>query len=41
MSTYKHIFTPIKTGRLTVKNRIEHAPAGPTLANIDGDVTRE
>jgi 2,4-dienoyl-CoA reductase-like NADH-dependent reductase (Old Yellow Enzyme family) len=23
---YRHIFTPIKIGRLTVKNRIEKAP---------------
>ena len=41
MAEYKHIFTPIKIGRLTVKNRIEAAPAGPMLAGIDGDVTRE
>jgi 2,4-dienoyl-CoA reductase-like NADH-dependent reductase (Old Yellow Enzyme family)/thioredoxin reductase len=41
MGDFKHIFTPIKIGRLTVKNRIEAAPAGPMLAGIDGDVTRE
>lgn len=41
MTHYKHVFTPIKIGRLTVKNRIEHAPAMPILASMDGDVTRE
>jgi 2,4-dienoyl-CoA reductase-like NADH-dependent reductase (Old Yellow Enzyme family)/thioredoxin reductase len=41
MSNFKHIFTPIKIGRLTIKNRIEHAPAMPILAGINGDVTRE
>ena len=41
MSNYKHIFSPIKIGRLMVKNRIEAAPAGPMLASIDSDVTRE
>jgi len=41
MNKYKHIFTPIKIGRLTVKNRIEAAPVGPLLASTDGDVTRE
>jgi 2,4-dienoyl-CoA reductase-like NADH-dependent reductase (Old Yellow Enzyme family)/thioredoxin reductase len=41
MGRYKHIFTPIKIGRLTIKNRIEAAPAGPMLAGIDGDVTKE
>jgi 2,4-dienoyl-CoA reductase-like NADH-dependent reductase (Old Yellow Enzyme family) len=41
MTTYKHIFTPIKIESLTEKNRIEAAPAGPMLASIDGDVTRE
>lgn len=41
MARYKHIFTPIKIGRMTVKNRIEAAPAGPMLATFDGDTTRE
>ncbi len=41
MGDYKHIFTPIKIGRLTIKNRIEKAPAVPFLATIDGDVSRE
>lgn len=41
MGEYNHIFTPIKIGRLTVKNRIEKAPAVPFLATIDGDVSRE
>ncbi len=41
MTDFKHIFTPVKIGRLTVKNRIEKAPCVPFLAGIDGDVTRE
>lgn len=41
MNHYKHIFTPIKIGRLMIKNRIEAAPAMPILASINGDVTRE
>jgi 2,4-dienoyl-CoA reductase-like NADH-dependent reductase (Old Yellow Enzyme family)/thioredoxin reductase len=41
MGNYKHIFTPLKIGRMTVKNRIETAPCVPFLAGIDGDVTRE
>ena len=41
MSQYKHIFTPVKIGKMTVKNRIETAPAMPFLATIDGDASRE
>ncbi len=41
MNRYRHVFTPIKIGRMTVKNRIEHAPAMPILAGWDGDITRE
>jgi 2,4-dienoyl-CoA reductase-like NADH-dependent reductase (Old Yellow Enzyme family) len=41
MGDYKHIFTPIKIGRMTVKNRVEKAPAVPFPAGIDGDVSRE
>ncbi len=41
MTTYQHIFTPLKVGRMTVKNRIETAPAMPFLATIDCDVSRE
>jgi len=41
LGKYKHIFTPLKIGRMTVKNRIEKAPAVPFLATIDGDVSRE
>ncbi len=41
MTNYKHIFTPLKIGRMTVKNRIETAPAMPFLATIDCDVSRE
>ncbi len=41
MNNFKHVFTPIKIGRMTVKNRIEHAPAMPILAGWEGDVTRE
>ena len=35
------LFEPIKIGRLTVKNRIEAAPAHPALATADGLITRE
>lgn len=38
MAVYKHIFSPIKIGRLTVKNRIETAPANPFLATGEGFV---
>ena len=38
---YKRLFEPIQIGRLTVKNRIEAAPAHPSLATADGLVTRE
>ncbi len=41
MGEFKHIFTPLKIGRLTVKNRIETAPAMPFLATMDCDVSRE
>ena len=41
MGTFEHVFTPIRIGRLLVKNRIEAAPAMPILAGINGDVTRE
>lgn len=41
MSGYEHIFTPLKVGRVKVKNRIEAAPAGVFLASPDGFVTRE
>jgi len=35
------IFEPINIGRMTVKNRIETAPAGPMLASGDSLVTAE
>ena len=38
---YEHIFQPVKIGNLTIKNRLETAPAGPFLADFNGDVTRE
>ena len=41
MGNFRHIFQPIKIGRMTVKNRIETAPCVPFLASIDNDVTRE
>jgi 2,4-dienoyl-CoA reductase-like NADH-dependent reductase (Old Yellow Enzyme family)/thioredoxin reductase len=41
LGNYQHIFTPLKIGRMTVKNRIETAPCVPFLAGINGDVTRE
>ncbi len=37
----KAIFQPIKLGPVTVKNRIEVAPAAPFLTNHDGTVSRE
>jgi 2,4-dienoyl-CoA reductase-like NADH-dependent reductase (Old Yellow Enzyme family)/thioredoxin reductase len=39
--TYEHIFKPLKIGNMTVKNRIETAPAVPFLASSDYLVTRE
>ena len=41
MDNFKHIFTPLKIGRMMVKNRIETAPCVPFLASIDGDASRE
>jgi 2,4-dienoyl-CoA reductase-like NADH-dependent reductase (Old Yellow Enzyme family)/thioredoxin reductase len=41
MGSYEHLFTPLKIGRLTVKNRIESSPALPFLASTDYCVTRE
>ena len=38
---FQRLFEPIKIGRLTVKNRIEAAPAHPSLATADGQITRE
>jgi 2,4-dienoyl-CoA reductase-like NADH-dependent reductase (Old Yellow Enzyme family)/thioredoxin reductase len=42
MSTdLKHVLSPIRIGRLEIKNRIELAPASFMLATHDGYVTRE
>jgi 2,4-dienoyl-CoA reductase-like NADH-dependent reductase (Old Yellow Enzyme family)/NADPH-dependent 2,4-dienoyl-CoA reductase/sulfur reductase-like enzyme len=41
MKNYEHIFTPLRIGKMTVKNRIETAPAVPFLASSDYLVTRE
>jgi len=41
MVSYKHIFTPLRIGKMTVKNRIEAAPAQPFLAAMDGGITPE
>jgi 2,4-dienoyl-CoA reductase-like NADH-dependent reductase (Old Yellow Enzyme family)/thioredoxin reductase len=38
---YPHIFQPIKIGKLTLKNRITHAPTYNFLASYDNHVTRE
>jgi 2,4-dienoyl-CoA reductase-like NADH-dependent reductase (Old Yellow Enzyme family)/thioredoxin reductase len=38
---YQKIFQPIRIGHMTVKNRIETAPAAPRLASNDGLVTPE
>lgn len=39
MKEYKNIFQPLKIGGLTLKNRIEVAPAAPFLTGYDGFVT--
>jgi 2,4-dienoyl-CoA reductase-like NADH-dependent reductase (Old Yellow Enzyme family)/thioredoxin reductase len=41
MGIYKHIFSPLKIGEITTKNRIEVSPAIPFLASEDYFVTRE
>jgi 2,4-dienoyl-CoA reductase-like NADH-dependent reductase (Old Yellow Enzyme family)/thioredoxin reductase len=41
MGGFAHVFTPIKIGRVTAKNRIESSPAIPFLASEDNFVTRE
>jgi 2,4-dienoyl-CoA reductase-like NADH-dependent reductase (Old Yellow Enzyme family)/thioredoxin reductase len=41
MSSYQNLFTPLKIGRITVKNRIEFPPVGPHLGTSDGYVSRE
>jgi 2,4-dienoyl-CoA reductase-like NADH-dependent reductase (Old Yellow Enzyme family)/thioredoxin reductase len=41
LQNYDHIFTPLKIGRITVKNRIESSPAVPYLASPNHTVTRE
>jgi len=41
MADFKHIFTPIRIGKVMVKNRIETAPAQPFLAAMDGGISRE
>lgn len=38
---YPHLFSPIKIGKLTVKNRIEIPPMGINLGRSDGYVTAE
>jgi 2,4-dienoyl-CoA reductase-like NADH-dependent reductase (Old Yellow Enzyme family)/thioredoxin reductase len=41
LKTYQHVFSPLKIGKITVKNRIESSPAVPFLASADYLVTRE
>lgn len=41
MKNYPHVFTPLKIGRITVRNRIESSPAIPFLASDGYSVTRE
>ena len=41
MASYVHVFTPLRIGRLTSKNRVECAPAIPFLASEHYFVTRE
>jgi 2,4-dienoyl-CoA reductase-like NADH-dependent reductase (Old Yellow Enzyme family)/thioredoxin reductase len=40
MKKYQNVFSPFKFGNVTVKNRIEVAPAIPCLASPDGFVTQ-
>lgn len=41
MTKFRHVFSPLKIGNLTVKNRIEVAPTVACLATADGMVTAE
>jgi 2,4-dienoyl-CoA reductase-like NADH-dependent reductase (Old Yellow Enzyme family)/thioredoxin reductase len=41
MTTFDHVFQPLKFGKLTAKNRIEVSPAEPFLCTKDGLVTPE
>lgn len=38
---YPHLFSPLKVGKLTIKNRIEIPPMGVNLGRADGYVTAE
>ena len=38
---YTHVFTPLKVGNLTIRNRIEVSPAEPFLTTKDGLITDE
>ena len=40
-TNYPHLFSPIKVGKLTIKNRIEIPPMGVNLGRADGYVTAE
>lgn len=40
-TNYPHLFSPLKIGKLTVKNRIEIPPMGINLGRSDGYVTAE
>lgn len=40
-TNYPHLFSPIKVGKLTIKNRIEIPPMGVNLGRSDGFVTAE
>ncbi len=39
MNRYPHVFTPLKLGKVTVKNRLELTPFVPCLADSEGGVT--
>jgi 2,4-dienoyl-CoA reductase-like NADH-dependent reductase (Old Yellow Enzyme family)/thioredoxin reductase len=41
MSNFEHVLSPFKFGNVTIKNRIELAPACHMLATADGYVTKE
>ena len=40
-TNYPHLLSPIKVGKLTIKNRIEIPPMGVNLGRSDGFVTAE
>ena len=41
MNKYPHLFSPLKLGNLTLRNRIESAPTSPKCLTPEGYLTRE